>query len=241
MNREPDWESLSEINFLLYSRMTEQLNTALEALENVRDNSPNRARAEESVSSALAMYTAWANLIRQKAGESPLVSAQQRFGSRELLEWIAATLQMPDLPQSDTNITLKGNRAIIQEALMLLQSCAHTLGPGVRVLVEKHPRGLWFRVCFRSLSDPADSLEELLATLRANWRVQSAAFELRSARDFLQLNGSELYYRVQDRDCELSFFVWSAEQPSGSRSPRERAETMLNAYNGDDTYQVITD
>ncbi|MBZ0299483.1 MAG: hypothetical protein K8J31_07085 [Anaerolineae bacterium] len=241
MNREPDWESLSEINFLMYRRMNEQLTTALSALEPAADEDPNQARAGDAVSSALHMYTAWANLIRHKAGETPLTTGKQEFNGRDLLNWIATTLQLSDIPEAEADFMLKGNRAMLQEALALLQSCAHTLGPGVRVLVEKHPRGFWFRVRYHALSDPPPTLDELLANLRANWRVQSAAFELRSARDFLQLNNTELYYSVQDRDCELSFFAWFVQQPTGSQSPREKARALLDAFNTDDTYQVITD
>ncbi len=241
MKREPDWETLSEINFLLYRRMTEQLTVALTALEHTSAQDPQREQAQGAVAAALNMYTAWANLIRHKAGEAPLLSGSQQFHSSDLFQWIASTLQLPDLPNVDTSVMLKGNRAIVQESLLLLQSCAHTLGPGVRVTVEQHPRGFWFRVRFRALSDLPATLEELFASLRANWRVQSAAFELRSARDFLSLNNSELYYSVQERDCELSFFVWFAQQPGGAASSQEKARALLDAFNTDDTYQVITD
>lgn len=241
MKREPDWETLSEINFLLYRRMTEQLNVALTALEHVPAHGPHREQAQGAVVSALNMYTAWANLIRHKAGEAPLLSGAQQFRSGDLFQWIASTLQLPDLPQVSGDVMLKGNRAILQESLLLLQSCAHTLGPGVRVQVEQHPRGFWFRVRFRALSDLPPTLDELLASLRANWRVQSAAFELRSARDFLRLNNSELYYSVQDHDCELAFFAWFVQQPTNSASPQEKARALLDAFNTDDTYQVITD
>jgi hypothetical protein len=236
--REPDWETLSEINFLMSRRLTDQLQSALQLMGQPEE--AQRMRAAGTIQSALDLHGAWADLIRYKAGEIPL-NAPTRFDGRELLEWIATTLQMTDLPQPDGDIMLRGNRPTLQEALLLLQSCAHTLGPGVRVRVESHRHGLWFRVRYARVSDPAENLEELLATLRANWRLQSAAFELRCARDFLMMNGCELFYSVQDQECELAFFVWLAAPPSGEPSTKERAKALLDSYNSDDTYRVITD
>jgi hypothetical protein len=236
--REPDWETLSEINFLMSRRMVDQLNSALHLLKQADES--KRLRAAQPVQSALDLYGAWADLIRFKAGEKPL-NGPTRFDGRDLLEWIAATLQIGDLPKPEGDVTLRGNRATLQEALLLLQSCAHTLGPGVRVRVESHRRGLWFRVHYARVSEPSANLEELLASLRANWRLQSAAFELRCARDFLLMNTCELFYSVHDQECELSFFVWYAQQPTGEPSTREKAKALLDSYNSDDTYEVITD
>lgn len=233
--REPDWATLSEINFLMSRRLTDQLSSALHL---IGQNAQSRAAA--AVKSALDLHGAWADLIRYKAGETPL-NGPTRFDGRDLLEWIAATLQINDLPQPTGEIMLRGNRATLQEGLLLLQSCAHTLGPGVRVRVESHRHGLWFRVRYARVSEPASNLEELLATLRANWRLQTAAFELRSARDFLLMNACELFYSLHEQECELAFFVWLATPPSGEPSTKDKAKALLDAYNSDDTYEVITD
>jgi hypothetical protein len=238
MMREPDWETLSEINFLMARRMTDQLSGALHLMG--QNEHVAHMRASGAVQCALDLYGAWADLIRYKAGEAPL-NGSTRFDGRELLEWIATTLQIGDLPEPDQDVTLKGNKATLQEALILLQSCAHTLGPGVRVRVESQRRGLWFRVNYANVGQASANLEELLARLRANWRLQSAAFELRCARDFLMMNACELFYAVRDQECEFSFFVWFATQPTGEPSTKDKAKALLDSYNSDDTYEVITD
>ena len=239
-----DWNTLSEINFLLYRRMSDHLNAALVALEPAawpgEEIQPDRAA--QSVTEALSMYTAWANLIRHKAGETPLISGEACFDGCDLLRWVTTTLQIADLPElPDEQTILKGNRATLQEALVSLQSCAHVLGPGVRVVVERHMRGLWFRVRYGILGQPPTTLDELLASLQANWRVKMAGFELSSARDFLSMNNTELFYTVRDQRGELAFFVWFAQQPSGELSRQEQARVLLDSFNADETYQVITD
>jgi hypothetical protein len=238
MMREPDWETLSEINFLMSRRVVDQLQGALGLLGQADE--AKRQRATGAVQSALDLYNAWADLIRYKSGETPL-NSPTRFDGHDLLEWIAVTLQINDLPQPEGEIMLRGNRATLQEALLLLQSCAHTLGPGVRVRVESHRHGLWFRVRYASVSQPSANLEELLASLRANWRLQSAGFELRCAREFLLMNSCELFYTLHDQECELAFFVWFAQQPTAQPSTKEKAKALLDSYNTDDTYEVITD
>ncbi|MAS32669.1 MAG: hypothetical protein CL610_01605 [Anaerolineaceae bacterium] len=240
MTREPDWETLSEINFLISRRMLEQLTTAANALKQDESESPNQIRASSAVGSALDLYGAWVDLIRHNTGESRLHTHQSKFSGRDMLEWVAATLQLGDLPEPDDDI-LRGNRAIFQEALLLLQSCAHTLGPGVRVRVEKHRHGLWFRVRYARTGEPPATLDELLASLNANWRLQSAAFELRCARDFLSMCTTDLFYTLHESECELAFFAWYAQQPTNQPGPKEKAKALLDSYNTDDTYRVITD
>lgn len=240
MIREPDWESLSEINFLMSRRMVDQLNDALAALDQI-PSSEDQTRATTAVTAALNLHSAWADMIRYKVGQTPLFSGPQQFRAGDLLEWIVEGLQVADFPTSEADLRLRGNRATIQEALLLLQSCAHTLGPGVHVRAEKHRHGLWFRVCYGAVSDAPDTLEELLARLRANWRLQSAAFELRSARDFLVMNGCELHYTIAERECQLAFFLWTVQPANGEPNAKEKAKTLLDTYNAEDTYRVITD
>jgi hypothetical protein len=237
----PDWHTLSEINFLMYRRMTDHLEAALNALNQARDEA-QRARAAEAVSAARDMYAAWSNLIRHNAGEAPLLTGNQEFQAGDLLSWMAAALQITQLPECDDEDRLRGNQAMIREALMALHSCAQTLGPGAYMLVERHPRGFWFRVRYGATARIPDSLDGLLAQMQANWREKTAAFELRSARDFLTINGSELFFTHKDRQCELSFFVYFVEQPNRKLDTRQsQVQTLLNSFNTDDTYRVITD
>lgn len=243
MNREPDWEALSEVNFLINSRMTEQLNTALAAIERLPDVEHHRSRALEMVRSTLNMHIAWATLIRHKAGQSRTLTANPQFGSQEMVNWLASILHLSESPHPDDALSLHGNRETLQEAVMLLRSCAQTLGPGVRVLVEQQANGLWFRVRYGAVGLPPNTLDELVSSLQTNWRVQSACFELRCARDFLEMNQCELFYSTRNNDCELAFFVQAA-QPSVRRNgsdPRQKTRALLDAYNSDDTHHVITD
>ncbi len=240
----PDWNTLAEVNFLLYRRMSEHLNAALAALEPAADSvdgiQPDRAA--ESVHAALGMYSAWSNMIRHKAGETPLIANDACFDGQELLRWVGTTLHIAELPTlSGDQAVFKGNRETLQEALISLQSCAHALGPGVRIIVESHLRGVWFRVRYGIVNQPPATLDELLESLQANWRVKMAGFELSSARDFLSLNNTELFYTVRDQQGELAFFVWFAQQSRGELSRQEQAKVLLDSFNADDTYQVITE
>lgn len=243
IKREPDWETLSEINFLLNNRLTDQLGVALSALEKLPEADNQRARAQTAVRSVLNMHTAWANLIRQKTGADVALSGDSRFEMRAMLAWIAPVLQIAEWPHLDKDIMLAGDQATIQEALLLLHSCAQTLGPSVRVIVEAHPHGFWFRVRYGTTNHAPATLHELLASLQANWREQSAGFELRSAQDFLALNNSELFYATGEVACELTFFVRVVGPATGQgrASTQKQARTLLDSYNADETHRVITD
>jgi hypothetical protein len=243
MNREPDWEALSEVNFLINNRMAEQLNAALVSIEKLPDVEHHRGRALEMVRSALNMQTAWATLIRHKAGETRSLPASPQFDSQEMVNWLCGILHLSEMPDSDDAVTLLGNRETLQEAVMLLRSCAQTLGPGVRVLVDQQANGLWFRVRYGAVGVPPLSLEELFDSLQTNWRVQSASFELHRAQDFLKMNQCEMIYGVRNNDCELSFFVRALQRPTRRKEPSQQDKTraLLDAYNSDDTHHVITD
>ena len=243
MSREPDWETLSEINFLINNRMTEQLFIALNALEKLDDQDNQRQRAEGAVNSALNMQVAWANLIRHKAGDGTTLPGETRFPLYEMLDWISTVLQIPGMPELDDTLIVEGNRETLQEALVLLHSCAHTLGPGARVVVDEHQRGYWFRVRYGATQDCPQTLSELLGRMQANWRLQSAAFELCSAGDFLEMNNCEMFYTPGERMGELAFFV-KAVRPTTQRKKddtRTKTRTLLDTYNADETHRVITD
>jgi hypothetical protein len=200
MNREPDWEALAEINFLIHRRMAEYLNDALAAVNQMDKPDPEgvtKSRVVKRIAEAQNLHTAWASLVSFKAGE-PGLKSSGHFEARPLLDWLAAELQLQNASMPEGEIILAGNRETLQEALLLLRSCAFTLGPGLRLLVEGQKYGLWFRIQYRSVGKPPSTLEDLLLELRGNWRSQSAALELRSARDFLSMNNYELFYTVQD-------------------------------------------
>jgi hypothetical protein len=77
--------------------------------------------------------------------------------------------------------------------------------------------------------------------MQSNWRLQTAAFELASAQDFLEMNEMELFYTLAEGQCELAFFMPFIQQPSHRPSSRDRVKTLLDSFNDADTYEVITD
>ena len=246
MPHEPDWKTLSEINFLLANRMTEQLTAALTALDKIDTPSPQRSRATAMTSAALNTYTAWASLIRHNAGEAKVLPGGSQFESHTLLNWLATVLNIRHFSNSledEESRILLGNRETLQEALVLLRSCAQTLGPGVRVTVEEHARGLWFKVRYGAVGSPATTLSDLLTSLQSNWRSQSTAFELRCAQDFLTMNNTDLCYNVRHDECELAFFIKAAQANTRRRhepTSQDRARALLDSYNADETHRVIT-
>ena len=76
MVREPDWESLSELEFLLMRRLTDPLNAALVSISltksaPTKDQPPGfwQNQAKNQVRSVLNLTKAWQALIRYKVGE----------------------------------------------------------------------------------------------------------------------------------------------------------------------------
>jgi hypothetical protein len=217
MSTEPDWDSLSIINFLLNRRMSEHLNAALAAISLIgtedADNQPPemwQARALDAVLQSLNLHNAWASLIRYKQGETFLAQHMRQFSANEMLHWLASEMQLSHFDPLSVDITLCGNRETLQEALLLIHSCANTLGPGVRLQAETQADGMWFRVRYNMLKSAPPSLDklmEVLDRLSSSWRAQNAFFELKRARDFLAMNDQQLHYNVGQDYCELAFFV----------------------------------
>ena len=225
-----DWKSLSQINFLIYRRMSEQLDTALSALEQI-PQSQDQERALHAASNARDLYSAWANLIRYKAGETPAITGPQQISACFLLRWIATTLHMSKIPDCDEKEVLKGNLETIQEALIALRSCAQSLGPRAHVVVQRHQLGFWIRVRYGSSASSPSTLDDLMASMQSNWRQQTAAFELASAIDFLRMNEVDVFYSLQDGQCEIAFLLPFVNPPSHHPSSRERVKTLLDSYN----------
>jgi hypothetical protein len=220
MKRDPDWHSLDEINFLINRRMVEHLNAALAAISlinssDAQDTPPEfwQKRALNEVLNAINTQNAWSSLVRHNLGESFLRQHIQQFPASELLVWVAAELRLPSFHLPKRDLILNGNRETLQEALLLLHSCAYTLGPGVRLVAELMKNGIWFRIRYNIIKDPPDTLEQLVEGMHKNWRTQNAAFELKRARDFLAMNDCDLHFS-QDKDyVELAFFVPALQKP----------------------------
>lgn len=74
--REPDWEALADVQFVLYNRVANQLNEALSgiALSDMPEASKDQPgywkdRATTRVLNVLNLFTAWTWLIRFKMGK----------------------------------------------------------------------------------------------------------------------------------------------------------------------------
>lgn len=242
MNREPDWEALDEINFAIHRRMVEHLNAALAAISLINSADPAETtpefwqkRALNEVLTALNTHNAWASLVRHKLGESFLTQHVRQFYAGELLTWVAVQLQIGNISLPKNDLLMSGNRETLQEALLLLYSCASVLGPGVRLMAQIEPGGIWFRVRYSALKPPPASLDALLESLIANWRSQNAAFELKRARDFLAMNQCHLIYRSDAEHGEFAFFVSAltrqapAEKKQSAASANSQPRTIFGA------------
>ena len=225
--REPDWEALSDLQFLLFNRIGDSLNAAVSAIAlsdmpEAQDKPPGfwKERASNKISNVLNLFTAWSYLIRYKMGETIPERALRPFRANALLGWLGGQLQLSSLPQIESNPLLGGNQQTLQEALLLLYSAAFTQGSGVRLSLEASKTGMWFRVQFtRSKPLPAD-LDTLLTSFGEHWRDRDTAFELRTARDFVALNGSELIVNSYHNVGEFAFFVRGAGVSKKIESPR---------------------
>lgn len=248
MNREPDWESLNNVNFLIHRRMTEHLNAALAAISLIgaeEDDKPPefwQERAMSEVLRSLNLHNAWASLIRHKLGEHFLPQHMLQFKASDLLRWLATELQLSHFENLPDDIILFGNRETLQEALLLLHSCSTTLGPRVRVQAEPKGSGMWFRVRYDAVKNSPPTLDRLFAALEKrpdSWRALSALFELRRARDFLRMNESELHYTLGQGYCEFAFFVNSAGEAEAATLQSQHMTTTLLTSGQDITDTVI--
>jgi len=208
-----EWGTLSQINFLIHRRLSDFLDNAIIALE---QSPSDQERALSDVSAAQGVYNAWTNLIRYKAGESPAFTGAQHISACELLQWIAAELNISRVPDCDEQESLRGNPETVKEAVIALRSCTQTLGPRPQIQVQRHERGLWLRMRYGRTGNPPTTLEELMASLNDNWRLETAAFELSCAHDFLKMNGIDLFYTLPEGFCELAFFP---DPPFSARAP----------------------
>lgn len=222
MFREPDWEALDQLQFLLMSRMTEPLNAGLAAislvhLEEAADKPRAywQERASGEVLGVLGLVNAWHALIRYKLGELLPSQHIRPFAVQDLLDWLTYQLELVSPLRVEDNLTLESSKEAIQEALLMLYSAAYTLGPSVHLVVQSTSTGVWFRVRYghsKNVATCPNSLEDLLNQLSGNWRLENTSFEIRTAADFVALSGSQLHLQGSETFCEMAFFVYAIGQ-----------------------------
>ncbi|NLX10570.1 MAG: hypothetical protein GXY36_13015 [Chloroflexi bacterium] len=247
---EPDWESLANLQFLIYNRVTDSLNAALSSLAlsdmpEARNLPPGfwKKRATDKIVSVLNLFTAWTYLLRYKQGEPIPARALRPFRANSLLGWISVQLQLSPAPRLHQNPLLHGNQDTLQEALLLLYSAALTQGTNVRVTVEATDQGAWFRVQFARPTPLPTPLSALIASFSGHWREQNVALELANARDFIRLNSYELLLNSAPGQSEFAFFVQRARATRPPEAaPSEQAESAGEtvALESDET-PILTD
>jgi hypothetical protein len=212
--REPDWEALGDIQFVLYNRVANQLNEAvsgitLSDMPEASDQPPGywKERATARVLNVLNMFTAWTWLIGFKMGEPIPERAIRPFRTNDLLGWIGNQLQFSPPMTTELNPLLRANQETLQEALLLLYSVAYTQGSGVRLVCEAATLGTWFRMRFDRYKPLPESIDALIASFGDHWREQDSLFELTMARDFVRLNKCELLLVTTPQHGEFAFFV----------------------------------
>ncbi|MBN2472630.1 MAG: hypothetical protein JXN59_18040 [Anaerolineae bacterium] len=260
MVKEPDWEALSQLQFLLMRRITEPLNASLSAVALVHlDSAANRPReywqdrATREVLGVLNLVNAWHALIRFKQGELLPQQHIRPFNAQDLLDWLTTQLELSNPLRIKEDMMLESSKEALQEALLLLYSAAYTLGPNVHLLVKSLTNGVWFRVRYSHSGRGAAPLDlnDLLDQLKGNWRLEDTAFELRLAHDFITLSGGKLHFQSTESFCELAFFVYAL----GKRPPEPlkdedvdapppitetRAEEIMLAISSKDQSDLIT-
>jgi len=228
--REPDWEALAELQFLLYNRIADSLNAALSsiALSDMPEAQDRPAsfwkeRATAKVANVLNLFTAWSYLVRYKMGETIPEHVVRPFPVNALLRWLSAQLQIDPVPQAEVDLQLQANQESVQEALLLLHSAAQALGTGIRLETEVTRLGVWFHIRFSRPTPLPPTLDALLDSFKDHWRDQTTLFELATARDFIRLNGSDLMLGVGGALSDLMFFVRAAGVKRETLPPPSRA------------------
>jgi hypothetical protein len=214
----PDWRRLADVNFLIYRRMIDHLNAAFGAINLIGSNTEQttdywKQRALKQLMRATQLYGAWNHLLQVKGVEQVAPPGQRVFRALDLMEWLASEMAQQYTPHPDHERLLKGNRETLQEALLLLQSAAYSLGPGVRLLTQNNSDGMWFRIRYTLMKAAPPTLDGLLESLTDDWRSELTAFELYCAGEFLALNDATLHYSAEDEHATLGFFI-AAARPS---------------------------
>lgn len=245
VRHQPDWQSLSEINFLLYNRMADGLNAASSAmsLAEMSDGTGQSAewwyqRAKAKVDGVLNLVMSLSWLIQFKSGSSLPEKAIQPFHLQTLLDWISLHLQLVPPLTAEENTLLLANQHSIQEALLLLHSVASSQGSGVAIGLHPFVDGAHFRVRFARLRPTRahHSVDSFINEQGNHWRQQTIAFELGLARDFLQMNQIELHLVDNGLLGEFSFRLYKPgkvprpdSQSTSGRGQREKVAYAAGA------------
>ncbi len=239
--REPDWDSLNEINFQLYNRVADSLNAALSAMAiaEMPDNSGQTPkwwydRAKAKVENVLNLTMSWSWLIQFKTGTNLTEKAIRPFQLQSLLDWLTLHLQIIPPLKTDHNVYLQANQQTLQEAILLLHSVATTQGSGVSVYLDHLQAAVRFRIRFARLrsATPYQSLDAFLSAQGRHWRQQVISFETRTARDFLKMNNIDL--DIDDTGIIAEFVFAVTHQQRGKDSTMSISPTAIH------TEQVVS-
>lgn len=235
--REPDWESLNEINFQLYNRVADSLNAALSAMTIAEMPDPSGQspqwwydRAKAKVESVLNLTMSWSWLIQYKSGTNLTEKAIRPFRLQALLDWLSVNLQLIPPLKTQHNVYLQANQQILQETLLLLHSVATTQGSGVSIYLDHLPNAVRFRIQFsrlRAVTTPYVSVDAFLEAQSTHWRQQVISFELRTARDFLKMNQIELSINDNGRSAA---FVFTVVQPGRQEDDNTQGISPTEVY-----------
>jgi hypothetical protein len=237
--REPDWEALNDVNFLIYTRVSNSMNEALSAIElseapDLDEKSPQwwRDRAKYKISTSLGTLMAWTWLIQHKSGIHLPSQAIRPFVLGDALNWLAQRLQ---IDEADKNllanlVVLDANQETFQEAVLLLHSVAMSQGGRVKLLWEKSNGSVDFVVQFRRRRkrEPYGSMEALLESFGHHWRTQLIGFELKMAISLLEMNKIELRFRDSHTGGRFEFSV-PGRLRSSTSTVRKRPTGSLRA------------
>ena len=216
MMREPDWESLNDLNFLVYTRLANTLNAALSALEladtpGLDDQTPLwwRKRAHTKLSGTLSTLMAWSWLIQHKNGMQLPQQAIRSFELQNTVDWLSEKLQLDGRGQTSSSLILQGNQETFQEAILLLHSVATSQGAGVKVAWEQKADQVEFTCSFkrRRKRESYANVDALLVSFKGHWRAQLTSFELQIARHLLELNSATLEFDDDGRLGEFRFVL----------------------------------
>lgn len=231
-NNLPDWDSLSEFNFLLYRRTVDGLNAALSALEVASvpgsGGMPPEwwyARSKGKIEAVLNLSMAWSWLIQFKNGVELTEQVIRPFVLQETLEWLNTNLQLRPPLYFDDSTRIMGNKQSIQEAMLLLHSVANTMG---RVSLQVEPTDTHIRFVIKISrlrpTTPVASIAELLSGYGSHWRERSIAFELRTALDFFEMN----HLQLQLADDGLQLKLWfEMKQLSAKRKTTSQPSPVI--------------
>lgn len=238
MMREPDWESLNDLNFLVYTRLANTLNAALSALEladtpGLDDQTPRwwRNRAHAKLSGTLSTLMAWSWLIQHKNGMQLPQQAIRSFELQTTVDWLSEKLQLGNRGQASSTLILTGNPETFQEAILLLHSVSMSQGSSVKVAWEQKSDQVEFSCSFkrRRKREPYANVDDLLASFNTHWRAQLTSFELQIAKHLLELNHSKLEFIDDGKLGEFRFSLPGTTKVIPTSIPINRSNGRISS------------